>query len=307
MNYNNKTIAILGATSHIAKGLIYNFSKSNNYNVFLFARSPKKVEDFVKNLDISSGFHIENFSEFNNNKYDCVINCIGISRSANIEDVLELTENYDNLVITYLKQNKKCLYINFSSGAVYGNYCEPAEIKSTCSIEINNIKPENYYSIAKINSEAKHRALKELNIVDIRVFSYFSRFIDLSSGFLITEIINSIKNKTVFKTNKENIIRDYSNPTDLFSVVLKCIDKHKINDVFDVYSKSPVSKVDLLDFYSKKYGLKYKIDEKCLIKNSTGNKVSYFSKNKKAKEIGFNPKYSSLEAIEYESKFILNK
>ena len=33
----NKRIAILGATSHIAKGLISNFAKDTKYKLFLFA------------------------------------------------------------------------------------------------------------------------------------------------------------------------------------------------------------------------------------------------------------------------------
>ena len=44
---------------------------------------------------------------------------------------------------------------------------------------INHISEADYYGIAKLNSEVKLRALKDLNIVDLRVFGYFSRFIDL--------------------------------------------------------------------------------------------------------------------------------
>ena len=40
------------------------------------------------------------------------------------------------------------------------------------------------YALSKINSEIKHRKLKHLNIIDLRLFSFFSRFMNLKSKFL---------------------------------------------------------------------------------------------------------------------------
>jgi nucleoside-diphosphate-sugar epimerase len=307
-------IAILSATSHIAKGLIYNFSNLKYYNLFLFARSPDKVKQFISKNKINTKPYIGKIEKFSNFKYDCIINCIGIGRYSTHESIFELTEKFDNLIINYLQNNKECLYINFSSGAVYGNFSSSSNKSSHCSIEVNNISPDKYLIISKLYSEAKHRASQELNIIDLRVFAYFSRFIDLDSGFLITEIINSIKNKVEFVTNPENIIRDYTNPDDLFNLILLCIKseivnrKSKIfNDVFDVYSKKPVSKFEILDFFSKNYNLKYKIDDNLSFINLTGNKNIYYSKYHKATEIRYMPKFTSLEAIEIETKYILTK
>ena len=124
---------------------------------------------------------------------------------------------------------------------------------------------------------------------------------------MITEIINSIQNNSVLKTNSENIIRDYSNPEDLFSLVCKCFKKNKLNDVYDMYSLKPINKLELFDFFKKEYNLKSEFIDNLKIKNITGNKSSYYSKNYKAKEIGFEPKYSSIQAIQNEVTYILNK
>ena len=51
-------IAILGATSHIAKGLILNFIKSKENELFLFARIPKKVKKFLQENNLPLNRHI---------------------------------------------------------------------------------------------------------------------------------------------------------------------------------------------------------------------------------------------------------
>ena len=56
-----KKIAILGATSQIAKGLILNFMKSKRVELFLFARFPKKIKDFLKVTSLGVHRHIYDF------------------------------------------------------------------------------------------------------------------------------------------------------------------------------------------------------------------------------------------------------
>ena len=302
-----KNIAIMSATSHIAKGLIYNFTNSKNFKTYLFARTPEKVKEFININILNTNQYIGEYNQLNNFKYDCIINCVGIGRHSSHEDIFELTEKYDNLIISYLQNNRSCMYINFSSGAVYGNFDSFSNFNSTLTLEVNDIRPDKYLTIAKLNSETKHRALKDFNIVDLRVFAYISRFIDLDSGFLIAEIIKSIKENVVLKTNSADIIRDYTNPSDLYNLILKCVEKNSLNDVFDVYSKKPVTKFEILEFFTKKYGLNYAIDDKLFINNATGDKNIYYSKYKKAKDIGYEPLSSSIESIEKETAFILTK
>jgi nucleoside-diphosphate-sugar epimerase len=220
--------------------------------------------------------------------------------------IFGLTERYDNIIIDYLLHHPDKLYINFSSGAAYGSdRSRPASDSTSSLLDINHLTPENYYMIAKINSEAKHRSHGLLNIFDLRVFAYFSRFIDLDSQYFLTEIISCIKANKVFVTSPQNMIRDYIHPDDLFSLVLKCIKRFTGNDVFDAFSLNPVDKLEVLAFFRNNFGLKYSVDENMSIASATGNKDSYFSLSRKAQSIGYCPRFTSIESIKEESAVIL--
>lgn len=307
-----KKIAIMGATGYIGKSLIFELSVKKEFEVFLFARSIKKLDTFLKIIKKKDNFKIKHFEKFNNYKYNCIINCIGIGNPKDVKGagfkLFEITEKFDNLIIDYIKKYPNTIYINLSSGAVYGkNIKEPVNKKTYSSININNLDSGDNYSIAKINSEAKHRSLKSLNIVDLRIFSFFSRFIKLDAGYLISDIVSSIKNKKTLITNSENIIRDYIHPENLLNLIKLIIRKNKINDFFDVYSLKPISKFEMLEYFKKNYGLKYQFANNLKISSPTSSKSKYYSNNKKAKNLGYKPNFSSLNGIEYEIKNIVKK
>jgi len=291
-----KKIAILGATSQIAKGLIFNFAQSKENELFLFARFVNKVKEFLKENNLPSNNRIYEFKHFQKDRYDVVINCVGLGTPAKVNqangEVFKLTEEFDNLILEYLKRYLDTLYINFSSGAVY-------------SISVNDLKPEHYYGIAKLHQEAKHRALKKLNIVDLRVFSYFSRFIELDSGYFLTELIKSLKRKKAFVTNACDFARDFLAPQDLFDLIRLIIKAKPFNGAMDVYSSRPISKFKLLDYFVKNYSLKYTINRGLKLICPTGVKSRYCSSSKKAAGLGYQPKFSSLETVVMESKYIL--
>ncbi|MFA6919230.1 MAG: NAD-dependent epimerase/dehydratase family protein [Patescibacteria group bacterium] len=309
-----KNIAILGATSHIAKGLINNFLNDGNVILHLFTRSHQKVADFLESIGrLSGGDYIihEGYEDFLKLSYDVVINCVGTGTMKRMHgdysSYFTITEKCDNLVIEYLLRNTKALYIDFSSGSVYGRgFSEPAGENTTNNIKVNHVSIEDYYSIARLNSEAKHRSLDKLNIVDLRIFSYFSRFIDLSDGYFITDIMESIKDKKILTISSQDFIRDYLHPQDLYSMILKCFNIGKINSSFDVNSSKPVTKKEMLDYFSSVYGLEYQISETMESTSSTGIKNVYYSKYDNAKTVGYKPSFSSMDAIVQESKYILN-
>ncbi|MBT3878778.1 MAG: NAD(P)-dependent oxidoreductase [Candidatus Scalindua sp.] len=305
-------IVILGATSHIAKGLICNFNRLRKDELYLFARSVDSLKAFVDSAQCEGKVYLKEFGEFNDVDYDIIINCIGINSSVNIKDKLpfffRLTETFDNLILDYQENHPDTLYINLSSGAAYGTDFSKPAYGSTCSKwDINNISESDYYGIAKLNSEAKHRALQNLNIVDLRIFGYFSRFANLDSKFLLTEIISCIKEGREFVTGSDNITRDYIHPKDLHSLIEKCIEKHKVNDVFDAYSLKPVTKFEILEYFSKGHGLKYIVEDDVKKSAITGAKNDYYSNNKKAGQIGYIPEFDSIDCIMQESKYILKE
>jgi nucleoside-diphosphate-sugar epimerase len=308
----HKRIAILGATGHIAKSLIDGFCRAGKYKLFLFARSRDRLGKFLADIQCGNNVSLKLFSEFYHAEYDVIINCVGIGDPGKLKNagisIFRLTETYDNLVLDYLEAYPEALYINFSSGAAYGTEFSTPVNETTCTrMAINHIAPSDYYGIAKINAEAKHRALDTLNIVDLRVFGFFSRFIDLRNQYFMSEVISCVKYGKGFETGPENITRDFVHPRDLMFLIEKCIAKKTINDVFDVYSLKPATKFEILDYFNRQYGLKYTVKENINISTATGIKNHYYSKNRKAQNIGYYPQFASLESIIQESKAILQK
>lgn len=306
-----KKIALLGATGYIGKSLVDYLSKQKKDKFFLFARSQKKLKKFLQTIDKNPVFAAKSFQKFSAGQYDVVINCVGMGNPSEVRKsgnkIFQITEKFDNLILKYLGEHPGTLYINLSSGAVYGKKIEkPLEITSQSIIDINHLDPGEYYSIAKINSEAKHRALSNFNIVDIRVFSFFSRFIDLSSGYLAADIINALRHREKLATSPDDIIRDYVGATELWDLMKLIMKKGRMNDVFDMYSAKPVSKFALLKNLKRKYGLQYSIVKNSREQSPTGIKKLYYSKNKKAANVGYLPKRTSLEVIDDEIKHCLH-
>ncbi len=304
-------VALLGATSHIARGIIVSFFGGEEYELLLYARSPERVRAFIAPFG-ARRFELFPLESFGERGCDVVINCIGIGDPARLKveaaTILFLTERWDNRVLEFLTRHPEALYVNFSSGAAYGsNFSRPVDGESESRFPLNALSSGDFYGIAKLNAEAKHRAAAQLNIVDLRVFGYFSRYMDMDGRFLLNEIISCIQAGRVLVTGRGNIVRDYVYREDLATLIQACMEKRELNDVFDVYSRSPVAKFELLDFYASRYGLTYQIDVTYDPLNVTGLKEQYYSRNTRAAIIGYKPRFTSLEAITLESDFILQE
>jgi len=306
MKDEKKIVAIIGATSHIAKGLIFFLKDDKSFELHLYARDLEKLQLFLKLIHYKNPI-LKSFSEVEDDRIDVIINCIGISFSPDSKtlggNVFELTEQFDHLILNYINNTPETIYINFSSGAVYGtSFIEPASENTKTIIDVNNIRTEDYYRIAKLNAEAKHRSLNYSNIIDIRIFGYFSRFIDLSKNYLMTDIISCVKEKKTLRTGPDNIVRDYIHPLDLANIIRVCCEKKKINQAMDVKSLKPISKMEILKYFKENHGLKFEIIEDYGVHSATGEKNNYYSENNNIDIIKFHPKYTSLECIETETK-----
>ena len=296
-------IAILGATSQIAQDLILSFSKCKDYDFSIFGRNVALLQKWINSESLSDKYQVQEYSEFaNHQKYDVIINFVGIGDPIKAQkmgsNIFKITEQYDDMALDYVRCHKETKYIFLSSGAVYGgNYQEPVNKDTVAIIDINNLKSTDWYAISKLYAEAKHRSMPELSIVDVRVFNYFSHTQDMNARFLITDIVRAIKNKEVFKTLADNVIRDFITPPDFYRLIQAIIDFKPINTALDCYTKSPISKFDLLNELKDEFGLKYEIDKGIDIINATGGKINYYSTNKKAKKINYTPIRKSLAGI----------
>lgn len=302
-------IAILGATSQIAKDLILFFANSTEHDMHLFARRIQEVDRWLDGKGLSERYSAQEFDEFPKYDFDAVINFVGVGNPAQAveigNEIFDITLQFDQMVIDYLKTNTKCRYIFLSSGAVYGStFARPVTRDTPAVVNINALPSTEWYGVAKLYAESRHRAYPALKIVDVRVFNYFSSTQDLSSRFLMTDILRAIKEKTIMKTAADYIVRDYIHPLD-FCQLIKCIlNARPVNLAIDCYSKEPVDKAKLLQVMQEKFGLMYQLVSEEGI-NSTGVKPYYYSLNRRAGDFGYIPNYSSLDGIVEQAEAIV--
>ena len=288
-------IAILGATSQIASDLIPRLA-AHNHTLWLYARRPESVTEFKASP----------FSAFGETGYDAIINCVGVGDPAKAAQmgtaIFEATRTYDQLALAYVKTHLHCRYIHLSSGAVYGgNFTTPTSPETP-------LEPASDYGKAKLEAEMRHRALAALPIVDIRVFNYFSRTQDPSARFFITDMLRALKEGRPFKTSADTMMRDYLHPDDFFQLMQAILQSPPMNAALDAYTLAPIDKFALLNAIKAQFGLSYEIttgDSAGV--NATGAKVNYYSTQRRAAELGYVPRYSSLDGVMQEVSALLGK
>ncbi|MBP7210949.1 MAG: hypothetical protein KBA02_07135 [Paludibacteraceae bacterium] len=282
-----RRIALLGSTSHIAKGIIAGLANDPNYSLYCFSRQT-------------------GFDSFNDEDYDVVVNCIG-TRLLNKQNPFyttwfTVTEEFDNLIINYLLQHSKdTIYINFSSGAVYGSLSGPATCSSHLNLNPNHLNLSDLHLISKLNAEAKHRCFSSLNIIDIRLFGYFSRHINLNEKYFMSEVINSCKTNTTLEVSPDSWVKDYTSPEDILRIVKYC---EPMNLAVDVGSLLPANKFGILDYFKDDYGLTYEIKDNVDKENGTGKRNYYCTLNVSPLPL-FKPTHTSLETIKTEAACLL--
>src|SRR5207253_939480 len=112
--------------------------------------------------------------------------------------IFDVTLQYDEMALRYVRDNPECRYIFMRSGAAYGSTFEaPVEANTKAVIAINNLLPQDWYGAAKLHAECRHRSLTDLSIIDVRVFNYFSHTQDIAARFLIMDILRAIRDKTL--------------------------------------------------------------------------------------------------------------
>lgn len=292
-------IAILGASSQIAQDVISHLSKNSANQLFLYARN--------HNAD-KSCFSFELFPK---QKYDLVINFIGSGNPKKTYEmgssIFDVTYQYDELVIKYIKKNPNCKYIFLSSGAAYGgDFEKPVTSETKAEVNFNTLKAQDWYSVAKLYAECRHRALSEYYIYDVRVFNYFSHTQDMSARFLMSDIIRAIKSNTVLETSPDYIVRDFITPTDFCQLIERIIKSEPRNMAIDCYTKAPIDKPVLLKTMQEHFGLQFKVSEQSNSVNATGLKPHYYSLNKVAEMLGYSPKLTSLEGLLEQAHLIIN-
>jgi nucleoside-diphosphate-sugar epimerase len=306
-------LALLGATSQIAKDFVRNIEQETNWTLGLFSRRPNAVEQWLKRSPLAPPSFVGDFAEFARTKqpYDVILNFVGSGNPARTERVgatiMDVTHDFDELALQYLRRNPDCRYIFFSSGAVYGGgYKSPVDDQTASLIPINQLGAQDWYGISKIYAEARHRALSDLSIVDLRVFNYFSYSADIEARFLVTDVLRAIRDRQVLQTSHENIVRDYVGPHEISQLIQRVLSAPPTNVAIDCYTKSPVDKLSMLKRMQSEFDLKFELVERQTGLLATGAKWNYYSTSKKAEKLfGYAPKDDSMDVILKQSRLIL--
>ena len=304
-------LAILGATSQIAKDLVLSFSTQCNHELALFARRPEVVAQWLASVGWSGRHAVADFTAFSADEhFDAILNFVGVGNPAQAvamgASIFDVTLEYDEMALDYVRQHPQCRYIFLSSGAAYGSsFDAPVDENTKAVVAINNLQPQDWYAVAKLHAECRHRSLAHLPIVDIRVFNYFSRTQDISARFLITDMVRAIRDKTVLKTSPAYIVRDFVHPADFYNLVAALLASPASNVAVDCYSKAPIDKPTLLAAMQKQFGLRYEITAAGAGVNATGGKPQYYSLNSRAADFGYAPRLTSLAGIVLETRELL--
>lgn len=297
----SKKILILGSNSEIARDIIKLFDK--NYFLFLITHRKKILSEWLKDNKIKN-YKIINLSEINKILYlDIILNFVGSGdpkkTSKLKENFIVINNKYDDYCINYLKKNNNTKYIYFSSGSIFSDL-KFKPVTKTSKVVKKKLQKQVYKKIKYI-TEKKHRSFKNLKIYDLRLFNYFSSTQNINNTFFINLIIKSILKNKIFETSSNNFYRDYIGPNDLFNIIIQFIKMNIPNNVFDIYSKKITNKIEIIDFFKKKYKLKVKYTN-----NHKTENIFYYSINYKlSKIINFKPKETSIENIKNQSKKIL--
>ncbi|HEY5541343.1 MAG TPA: NAD-dependent epimerase/dehydratase family protein [Coriobacteriia bacterium] len=310
MNHSRQRVAILGATGHVGKCVTSALLETGRHEVTAVVRDAGKLDEFLATQPHGSECAKRSFEEFSAGGYGAIVNCVGIGTPAAVRSsgagIFALTERFEQLVSDYLTRRPDTRYVAFGSGAAYcGDFTEPASEATPAVVSINAIGPADYYGIAKLSAEAKHRAARDLAIVDLRLFGLFSRHADLDAGYFMSDVYRAIATGGTLAVGPQNIVRDYIAPADMVSLLVSVLDSEPRNDVFDLYSAAPVAKFDVLEDFSVRYALKYDVLEAPTALTATGMKPNYYSTNRRAASVGYEPSRTSLQTLTEEIDALL--
>jgi len=295
-------IAILGATGNVGQSVAAEFAQSPEHDLLLVARNLEAARKLADANSMHQNLSVLPIDQFESGDYDIVVNAIGAGDSGRISslgaELMRSTEEWDRRVFTLLEKSPETLYVCFSSGTAFGLLRdEPVSSESVASFPINNLSADHCYAVAKLNSETKHRTESGLNIVDLRLFGYASRYVDTSGGFFLSQVMAALANDTVLPTLRSNMIRDYVTPPDIRRLIEHCLAARPINRALDVYTKAPVSKFELLESLNRTFGLTWEEVDNPSVARGSVEKNSYYSVDHSAADTGYEPQYSAIEGV----------
>lgn len=302
------SVALLGASSALARDLTLALA-GGEASLQLYVRDLAGSEQWLQAQGLLQRCALYTYEDYGKHAHDAVINFVGAGNPQRVAsmgaEIFEVTQRFDDLVLHELRKHPERRYIFFSSGAAYGHsFAQPAGEATLASFPINALTAQDYYAVAKLYAECRHRAAPDLNITDLRVFNYFSRTQDINARFFICDILRAIRDGVRLRTSPDAMVRDYLHPQDFHQLVDCVLTAPAGNRVLDCYSQAPVEKMELLQAMQARFGLQYEVGAASVVQG-TGAKPHYYSLRRDAAALGYAPVHSSLSGLVAESAAIL--
>lgn len=302
MSVLRKRVAVLGATGHVGKCVTAALLGHGGQDVTAVVRDTAALGRFLETVPGGADARACSFDEFRGRDFDVIVNCVGVGSPDSIrslgEDIFDLTERFDRLVLEYVDRRPETLCIAFSSGAVYGSdFSTPGTGSAPRHADRESLARRDYYGQAKLASEARHRSASERFIVDLRLFGLFSKYADVQARSLMGDVYRAVSLREMLTVSAEDVVRDYVDPYDLFGLLQCVMLATPRNDAFDVYSAAPIGKFALLEAFAERYDLRFTVGASLCMPDATGSKPMYFSTDRRAASIGYQPEWTSLEAL----------
>lgn len=255
-------IGILGASSQIGVSLARELA--NDFPLCLFGRDPDAAR--LKLAAAGCGelpcYALEQLFD---HRLSVLINCLGPGDPARMRTtgpgLLRLIQQLDYLGLDYLARYPETGYVYMSTGAVYGvRYNLPLAPEACFSLPVNAMRAELVYPLAKFEVELRHRLLAPARICDLRIFGFFSEFIRLDDSFFLAQLSAHLLAGRTFVTGSAPFIRDYIGPAEIAAAVKEVLRLEIPNRAYDLISREPVTKAEILDIYCAR-GLRCAIED----------------------------------------------
>jgi nucleoside-diphosphate-sugar epimerase len=250
------------------------------------------------------GGRFSRFEDFPTRNYDVLINAISAGSSEG-RALFETLERWDWKMIDFARWHTCRACVNISSGAAYGDiFSSPAEENAVFAVAPNHITPNLRYGLVKFMCEQRHRVFEDLPLVDIRLFAFFTRYIDTDQPFFMSDVVKSIIGRTQLVTNASDFARDFAHPEDFLNLILLCAEK-KLNGCFDLYSRAPIKKSEIIALFKERYGLRAEVGASWT--SLSGDKANYFSRNRAAEAVGYEPLHDSKDVLLSEADSLISR
>ena len=299
-NNSKKTIRIVGASSAIAQDFLRVASKVGSEHMFhLYSRDFGFLPALkINNLTIFT----HSFSDFEIAEgCDAVLNFVGLGSPSRValesSGLGPLDLKVDLACMRLLELNPEATYLYMSSGASYGSDFSIPAVDANELPEMSKFDlPREVYGWIKRSTEVRHRSLPQYKIINLRIFGYASRNMDLNAGFLLSDLAKSLLTGEPAQISTEITHRDFINPEFFHELVDYCLENNLPNTSLDLVSTSSLAKDELVAALEGIFGLKVKWEETPPKSNSI-SKCNYFSQSTRLGDYGFVNNKSALEMV----------